>query len=423
MAADKLKNVLLRGDLTFFASIIVVIVLPVYVHYLPPVMILWGLFWLWENKFKLSRKMFQGNKAGILFLLYVCFFLWQISGLLLADSLDSGIERIFKRLSFFLFPFVLFFPGKRIVENIKILLKLFAVFTFIYIIYCLGNAFCNSLNADDGRWVFNPHPSDYDYENYFFSSRLSDPVHPSYLTMYVILSMFISLETFLARAKSAIKRGIWLLISIVFLFVVYLLSSKAGFLALTTLLPFYILCKLYKKYSKWIVVSLVLVLIAGFFAIAKTNVIINYSIEGISKERFDTTFQNDIRVMIWKSALGVIRHNLIFGVGTGDASAELKKEFLARGYSLGYYDNLNAHNQYLEVFLENGLVGLLLFLAMLGFMLFIAISERNLIYLLFIIMMIMFFFFETVLNRLAGITFFSLFSFLLIYYKTPLETQ
>jgi len=105
-------------------------------------------------------------------------------------------------------------------------------------------------------------------------------------------------------------------------------------------------------------------------------------------------------------------------VGTGNASEELKKEFISRGYVKGYYDNLNAHNQYIEILLENGLIGLILFMAIFGYMIYIAVSERNILYGLFIIMMIVFFFFETILNRLAGVTFFPLFSFLLLQYKS-----
>ena len=119
----------------------------------------------------------------------------------------------------------------------------------------------------------------------------------------------------------------------------------------------------------------------------------------------------------WKSAFGVIGSNLILGVGTGDASEELKKEFKKRGYVDGYYDNLNAHNQFLEILLENGIVGILIFLSLISYMVYSAISERNLLLGLFIIMMVVFFTFETVLNRLAGITFFPVFAFLLAYYK------
>ena len=61
------------------------------------------------------------------------------------------------------------------------------------------------------------------------------------------------------------------------------------------------------------------------------------------------------------------------------------------------------------------MIGFSIFLSILGFMIYIAIKEKNLLYGLFILMMFVFFMFESILNRLAGVSFFSL--FLLYYYK------
>ncbi len=78
-------------------------------------------------------------------------------------------------------------------------------------------------------------------------------------------------------------------------------------------------------------------------------------------------------------------------------------------------ERLNAHNQFLEVLLENGVIGLLIFIIIFAVMLYISFLEKNILYGIFTLMIIMFFMFETVLYRLAGVTFFSLFSFILLY--------
>jgi O-antigen ligase len=80
----------------------------------------------------------------------------------------------------------------------------------------------------------------------------------------------------------------------------------------------------------------------------------------------------------------------------------------------------------LGVLLESGLVGFFIFISMFIIMTYIALTDRNLIYLLFILIMLMFFVFESVLYRLAGVTFFSLFSFLLIHFNNnakPVTTK
>ncbi|MGC1391939.1 MAG: O-antigen ligase family protein, partial [Bacteroidales bacterium] len=120
-------------------------------------------------------------------------------------------------------------------------------------------------------------------------------------------------------------------------------------------------------------------------------------------------------------AYKVIEKNPVFGVGIGDACEELKTEFKLLGFTNGYYDNLNAHNEFLEILLSSGAVGLLIFLAIIGLMIFSAVKNRNLLYGIYIIMMLIFFTFESMLNRLAGISFFSLFSFLLMHLKYPIS--
>jgi O-antigen ligase len=417
------KNVIRNGRLTYYFCLLAVIILPIYVHYLPAVMILWVLFWIIENRYGFKKDIITNNKAAILFFIFIAFFLWQILGLFLAESLSTGFERLFKRLSFLLFPLVLFYPGSRIIKNIDLIIKVFAICTFIYIVYCFGNALHHSLIIQNHNLIFNPHPSDYDFENYFYGARLSDPVHPSYLAMYIVISVLISFESLFDNSLTHFKKGLWTAMIFVFIMVIYLLSARAGILAAVIVFPVYFLFKFYARYPKWVAFFCLVTLAVILAVVAKKNERISSSIEGVSQQNFNETLKNDPRLLIWKSALGVIRKNLILGVGTGDATNKLKKEFISRGYVNGFYDNLNAHNQFLEILLENGLIGLILFSGILVYMAYIAINQHNLLLGLFIITIVIFFIFETMLNRLAGVSFFALFSFLLIYTKQIKQTR
>jgi O-antigen ligase len=416
--SESTKKFIQNGGLTFVFCLLSVVILPVYIHYLPPVMILWVLFWIYENKSGLNKDIIVGNKAAILFLLFVVFYLWQIAGLFFAESLNVGFERLFKRLSILVFPLVLFYPGSRIINNINYIIRLFAVCTFVYVIYCFGNALHNSLSIQNHIWIFNPHPADYDYENFFYGYRVSYPVHPSYLSMYIILSILISLEALFDSSLKCLKKAFYLTMVAVFLLILYLLSSRAGMLSAVIILPIYFLYKLFRRFPKWIILLSFFLMVVIFLKIAWTNNRLSYNTDGITKTQPNEIIKRDVRYNIWRSAIGVIKDHFILGVGTGDASKNLTEEFLKRGYVNGFYDNLNAHNQFLEILLENGLIGLILFFSILTYMSYIAITEQNLILGLFIIATIIFFIFETMLNRLAGISFFALFSFLLIYSKT-----
>jgi O-antigen ligase len=131
----------------------------------------------------------------------------------------------------------------------------------------------------------------------------------------------------------------------------------------------------------------------------------------------------DGRIDIWISAIGVIKKNPLLGSGVGDSCDELKKEYKVRGFSGYYYENLNAHNQFLEVGINSGLIGLLIFITTIGLLAYQSISKANYILGLFLLSMIIFFMFESVLNRLTGVAFFSLFSFLLLHLEPSSNTR
>ena len=412
--ADNYKNFIKSNGLTFITCLLSVIIMAVYVYWLPPVMILWVLFWIIENKSGFHKESLWKNKAAILFLLFIVFFFWQVSGLLLTESLDTGVERLFKRLPFLLFPMVLFYPSGRILKNIDMILRLFAIFTFLYILYCFGNALHHSLINQDRKWLFRPHPLDYDYENFFYGARFSGPIHPSYLSMYIITAVLILFESF-DNADKYFKKGLSAVMIFTLIIAIYLLSARAGILAAIIILPVYFLFKFNKRLPKIVVLLIIVALVAGFVVIARKNDRVNSSIEQISNQKFNEILKDDPRLLIWQSAFGVIKRNIILGVGPGDATVKLKEEFISRGYIDGYYSNLNAHNQFLEIWLENGLIGLIIFLAILVYMLHVAIRQKNILLGLFVVSIIIFFLFETMMNRQAGVSFFSLFSFLLIY--------
>jgi O-antigen ligase len=147
----------------------------------------------------------------------------------------------------------------------------------------------------------------------------------------------------------------------------------------------------------------------------RNNDRVNLLLQGFSKEHGFELRRQDERIMVWKSAIEIIKKNPFFGVGIGDVRAELVKEYIKNGEDKLGKQRLNAHNQFLEVLIEGGLIGFSIILLIFGSLIFIAITDKNLLLGLFIIMIIIFFMFETVLYRLAGVSFFPLFSFLLLY--------
>ncbi len=404
-----------NGRLTFLSCLLCVIIIPVHVDFLPPFMIFWLACWIIENQQRFHLIWNREDPVIRLFYGFALYFLWYLACLFFTDDLHNGILLVFRRLSFIIFPFVLLSPGDLIKKRIRLLLRVFSLSTLFFILFLFGLALVRSVYITDGVITFNPHPPEYDYANYFYGTYFVFMQHPTYMAMYVVFSMFIAFESFFDNRVKLFFRISWLLSGIVLLVSLYFLSSRAGIFSALLIIPFYLINK-FIKIKKW-GVSVLIVIVAMPVVIFSflNNDRIKYYLPEANEASLVDKFMLDNRIPIWKSAIKVIKHNFVIGVGPGDASKELLIEYKNAGYSEMSYDNLNAHNQYLEVLLGTGLIGFLIFISLLTYMVYIFILKRNLLLGTFISIILIFFLFESILNRIAGVTFFSLFTFLLMH--------
>jgi len=415
---EKLLNshLLKSGSGTFYFALVTMILLPIYHWYLPPFMIAWGVFWILEFRTKIPEIKKISAKSKFLFILFLLLFVWQIIGMLYSDNSKDGWRNIVLRLSLFVFPVVLILPGEKIKNRITFLLQTFTLSTFLFLLICLGYALFRSISIQDGVLVFIPNPAEYPWLNYFYGYELAIFQHASYLSMYILFSVFIAIEAYFDNTIKKKNRTFWLILSIVLFISIYLLSSRAEILAAVISVPVYLIYKLWKFGRKLYFILLLTVCFIILIPFTISNPRFRYYFNNESKIEITNKFSDESRITIWKAAIQIIGNNVLFGVGTGDIQTELNKEYERTGdKNILPENNLNAHNQFLEILLENGLIGLLIFLSVFGIMFYIAISEKNLLYIIFLIIIFISFLFETMLNRLAGVSFFSLFSFLLIY--------
>ncbi len=378
-------------------------------------MILLCLGWIFENYSEIGKIVRSRSRYLLFATAFFVFYLWQIASMLYTSDLEMGWSNVFGRLSLIIFPLIFFMPGEKIRTNGFKLLRIFAISTAAYVITCFGYALFRSIAIKNGIWSFNPHPAQYEWINYFYGTDFTYSIHPSYLSMYVLISVFISFESWYdISLKKGFRIG-WLILSVFLLSSIYFISSRAAIIAAIIMISFYALNKIIiLKKSRLIWLSIIVILILSL-PLIRNNDRINFVIQGFSNEKNFDLRKQDERIIVWESAIEIIKKNPILGVGIGDVRTELVKEYVQIGEYKLSKQRLNAHNQFLEVFLEGGLIGFSMFLFILGFMIFIAINEKNLLYGLFIIMMLVFFMFETTLYRLAGNSFFSLFAFLLLY--------
>ena len=414
-----LKNNLEKERLSFLFACICIFLIPFYTPFIPPFMILWLLSRIFEISinYRKYRKLPQYSRSVVkLAILFMIFFLSEAATLIYTENLSNGLNIVFSRLSLLVFPLLFIFPGQYLAKNVKFLTKLFATGTVLYIIYCFLYAAIRSVSFVDGQIILNTHPPEGYWMSYFFGSYLSVNQHPSYAAMFVILSILIALESILDPDNRR-ERYFWILSTLILLASVYFLSSRAGFIIIFITVPLYLFIKLksvIKKIS--LIILLISLIIAGVFVVKtneRINIILGYVVDGSFREKI----ASDGRILIWKSALEVIKKNPVTGVGIGDVRDELMEIYENVGDEDIIKSRYNAHNQFLEIAVEGGLISLFIFLSLVVYMVCTAITRQNLMFGQFLIIILVFFMFETVLYRLAGVSFFSVFSFLLLYYN------
>jgi len=119
-----------------------------------------------------------------------------------------------------------------------------------------------------------------------------------------------------------------------------------------------------------------------------------------------------IRLAIWQCSKDVIKRNWLTGVGTGDVQDSLQAAYAQRKfYFAAYHNKYNAHNEYLEMWLANGLPGLLIYVSCLVIPLLMFGGKASALdYTLFICLLLVMSFTETFLNVNKGVILYSFFN-------------
>ena len=418
--------------LNYFFFLLFVFALPFKDNYLPTILVLWVFTWLLEGNLKQKFLAFQYKES--LFIALAFYFLLYITALFQTGNLQEGIKYIQHNLSILFFPLIISGSNKLIKKNIKIILWVFVLGTLISSLYMIFHALYVNIHFENGVWAIKLSSWEGFSEKYTFFELINNRtnnfsyrylsyyIHPSYFSMYVLFSIII-LVNFL-RIKLIRKKIYLTVVSIVILFfvlLIYLLQSKAGFIAFTVNSFFVIVFEIYRKKQKRYFFTGIIILSVGItFALLSIRMqTILEQTDSILKQPDKIELKKmDVRFQTNYAALQIIKENFWFGVGPANMYDELKKQFKKYGFEKAAEERLNAHNQYLETFAGLGIFGFLslMYIIIGGFV--YAYKHKH--YLLFFLLLILSvnFLFESMLNRINGILFMMLFYSLFVFMKT-----
>jgi len=336
---------------------------------------------------------------ALLVLLYILYIVYMIP----TNHLPIAMDFLEYKLSLLVFPFLFSFQPKFRLDW-KYVFYSFLIAVTVLVVFDLIQAGLNYSNSG--------------ILNSFYSSALSPAHHPTYLTAFLSLAIFLVLQLSLTSAFAKLK---WVLYGIIGLFVLMHipLSSLSGMLFLCLFFGIAFLIYYLKK-RRWGLI--IFIFCAG--------AIMGYTILRVQpslKENINNTFAlvnlyaaspqkfiqsrpfpmegNEARLVVWTVAFDIfIDHPM--GVGLGNLEEMMHQRLVHLGLNQQADLNYNPHNQYLQIAAEIGIIGFLLFLGILLYGIVWAISSKNWLLLLVILNLAINCLFESMLQRQSGIVFY-----------------
>lgn len=356
-----------------------------------------------------------------LLILWILIFL----SFLYTDNITKGISDIVQKLSLLIFPLI--FLTSKSVQNSKdklvnsfilglICIALFVVFRALY------------FSIDLSSMSFNPTPKDVSWENYFLYTRFTAPYHPTYFSLFFSVGIAIIYSKIILEKRFKYQI-LQVFVFMLFVVLIYLSSSKAGLIVASILFllsVFWIIRNKSRIYAYSLVAVFSVLIIFIMINNPRIAYFINYLGFGNKELSSDNKeLQNKlsseatVRIDIWKNIPEIVGKDWLFGVGVGDSKEVLVAGYKEKGISYAVDLKLNAHNQFLETYVSNGFIGLMVLFIVFFFGYWQAFIRKDILLFMFLVIVSINFLFESMLERILGVMFFSFFySLLMIRHKT-----
>lgn len=279
----------------------------------------------------------------------------------------------------------------------------------------------------------------YDFNNAFGSSNFSYIHHPSYFSAFLTIATAAIWHGYFQRWKGY-RLIIALIISGYFLVLQVFCFSFAGLLFLMMLGFIVVLAWIYRRFGKIVFAVVMLALPVIPFVVYKKYIHITITVDemlaSVANYAHDPSdfvrkskavTGNDVRLIMWTvSAQEFANHP--FGVGTGNVDDHLSWQLSKHGqYEIAKQDDkhavrYNPHNQYLQTGMETGIIGLVIFLLIIGSSIVFAWKHKNWILLILALNLAFNSLFESMLQRESGLIFYTFWTCVLVIYSVSGRT-
>jgi O-antigen ligase len=345
-------------------------------------------------------------------LIMLAFFLIQVLGYYLTPEpmRDLALRKMETKLPFVLVP--LFFAGGFARLDTRWTHRLLhgVVWTNVAAaLFCYGYAAWQVYNS--GRW--HSTWSDGSVRDYYFLyAGLSDVLmHPGYLATFAGGGLMTAVWLLVQKPKPWVVRlGLRLAIGVLGIFILMLQAriNILGLLLISGIAAAVVIFGMPKFRKPFLRLAAFVGLLLALAVLIPSPLSKRFSGLTNFEYRLEAPTMDDftgitIRLAEWTCAREAIQRHGFWGSGQGAAQEALQEVYRERNFIMGMEQNFNAHNQFYETRLANGVPGLLILIALFGWAIWIGIRQRNGLLLGFAVYWVIIMLAESMLERQKGV--------------------
>jgi O-antigen ligase len=329
------------------------------------------------------RKALRTAFTNKILLAYFSIFLLELAGLFYTHHLFVGWKQMESKATLIAIPFILCAGPFTDRAGYRRLLSAYCLLLAGVCLYCL------SMAVVEYHWQKDP--------DVFFYHQLTSPVSVNavFFSCYVLVAILFLLFS----PDRSFARGLRIALILFFTAIMVLLSSRLLLVLLGVIFTVYLTgrYRLREKTKQALVISLLVVLGTAVLAFTDNPVSRRCRELGMAQaqpsqtpsaqaaagpqlDRLPSSSFNSInfRLMTWRYAFEILHeHNAwVFGVSGGDSQALLDQKYMDAGMSQGYL-GYNFHNEYIEMLVRSGFLGVGVFMICLVMLIGAARSAAN----------------------------------------------
>jgi O-antigen ligase len=340
-------------------------------------------YWLLYNSFSEKKELFLQNKFSILLLSSL--FWIPLLGTIYTNNLDAALDELRIKLPFLIFPLILL--TVRLKDCRPFVMNQFLFGVLAASLLALAKVVYFKIN---------------NLGNYFYYSKFSEFLdkHTTYFSLFVVICMLWLLWQFVHRKAN---RLLLIIGALALLYILYLLSVRISIIALAVGSLVTILSFVASTWKRILILIIIPVLLGSIYFTP-------YFQKRFDPSTTETAQISDIefRELHWKAVLETIaQNNLLIGYGTRTHRDYLYNKYKEYGLTSAYKEGYNAHNQYLEVFLEFGTIGFVIFLSLILYLLWVFKKNEDYFALSILLVFLIYMLTESIFQRHSGIVIFS----------------